>query len=120
MYNEAKILYVDDEIINLKIFEVNFGQQHQVLTAQNGIEGLEKLQENEDISLIISDIKMPQMDGIEFIKRANQIYPNKKYCILSSFDLTDEIRDSIDKKIVSKYFRKPFIKREIEAMIETE
>lgn len=117
MMANGKILYVDDEIINLKIFKVNFGNKVDILTAENGIEGLEQLEKNKDISVIITDMRMPKMDGIQFIEKAHTIFPDKKYYMLSSYEITDEIQSALNQKIIQKYLRKPFNYNEIISVI---
>jgi DNA-binding NtrC family response regulator len=113
MSNKYKILYVDDEEINLELFAINFKDSYEVLTAHDGYGGLEVLESNVDISIVISDMKMPGMNGIEFIKKARQKYPNKKYYILTGFEITNEIKEALSNGLILEYFCKPF---EIEKM----
>jgi len=68
--------------------------------------------------VVISDMKMPQMNGIEFITRARQKRPNIHYYILTGFEITDEIQSALNSKIIRKYFRKPFNMNEISSEIE--
>ena len=75
MKGRVKILYVDDEIINLQLFEINFSKNYNVIIADNGFSGLEILENNPDISVVISDMKMPNMNGLEFIKKAKSSNP---------------------------------------------
>ena len=68
MNNRIKILYVDDEPINLQLFILNFRKKHQVFTAEDGFKALEVLNREPGIIIVISDMKMPGMNGLEFIK----------------------------------------------------
>ena len=62
--NEHTILIVDDEINNLQLLKRTFRGKYRIITASNGLEGLEILKNNlNDISLIVSDHKMPIMEG---------------------------------------------------------
>ncbi len=108
MSNKYKILYVDDEEINLELFAINFKDSYEVLTAHDGYGGLEVLESNVDISIVISDMKMPGMNGIEFIKKARQKYPYKKYYILTGFEITNEIKEALSNGLILEYFSKPF------------
>jgi len=108
MNNKIKILYVDDEPINLKLLELNLKKHYQILTALNGPAGLETLAKNPDTSVVISDLKMPEMNGIEFIKRAKYRYAHMKFYILTGFDVSDEIQQAIDSHMILQYFQKPF------------
>jgi len=67
MNEHHTILYVDDEPINLELFEMNFQKRFNVLKALSGAEGLKILESKADISFVVSDMKMPGMSGLEFI-----------------------------------------------------
>lgn len=79
--NKPKILAVDDEPINLSLIEIVFGEKYMVLLANNGDEALKVLEDHNDILIVLSDMKMPNMSGIEFINRAFPNYPEIKYYI---------------------------------------
>jgi len=113
MNKKTSILYVDDELINLQIFEINFRNDYTVLTAESGYEGLKTLKINPDVRLVISDMKMPGMNGIEFIKKAKEEFPNVLFYILTGFEITTEIQQSLNTGLILKYFRKPFNTKEI-------
>ena len=117
MNDKPKILYVDDEVINLQLFEINFCGKYEVLTADRGMKALEILANNLDVVVVVSDMKMPHMDGLEFIKRAKERHPNIKFYILTGFEITKEIQEAINSKIILKYFMKPFNISEIDAAI---
>lgn len=112
------ILYVDDEPINLMLFERIFYKRYNVLTVESGFKGLEVLKEKPDIEMIISDMKMPHMNGIEFITRAKALYPDIQYYILTGYEITNQIQEALDNGLILKYFRKPFDITEIEKTIE--
>jgi two-component system, response regulator, stage 0 sporulation protein F len=111
------ILYVDDEPINLMVFTKVFERKFQVLTAESGFKGLDVLKENPHIELIISDMKMPRMNGIEFITEAKALYPHIHYYILTGYEITSQIQDALANGLIIKYFRKPFNMMEIEKTI---
>lgn len=109
-----KILYVDDEQINLDLFQLAFRGKYQIDIAITGAEALQKLKDNIDYQIVISDMRMPDMNGIEFIKRANEINNKPNYYILSGYDITPQIHEAIEQKLIKKYFTKPFKKQLIE------
>lgn len=83
-FKSEKVLYVeDDEAIMhsfMRILNKLFGE---VITATNGEEGLEAFKLNQDVSFVITDIKMPKMDGLDMceeIKKINSDIP----CILTT------------------------------------
>ncbi|MCD4834108.1 MAG: response regulator [Bacteroidales bacterium] len=117
MDEKITILYVDDESVNLKLFEINFKKKFNVLTAESGAEGLEQLKVNPHTIVVISDMKMPGMNGIDFIRLAKKDFPHIRFFILTGFDITEEIADALNERLIHKYFRKPFNMKEIEDSI---
>ncbi len=118
MSEKPKLLYVDDESVNLMLFEINFRDKYQVLTADNALKGLALLDENKDIAAVISDMKMPHMSGIEYIRKAKDRYPAIPYFILTGYDVTDEIQEALDRGLILKCFQKPFNIIEIASSVE--
>ena len=117
MHKTLTILYVDDEPINLMLFAENFGKSRKILTASSGQEGLDILRSNTDVSIVISDFKMPEMNGVQFIKIAKKEFPDIIFYILTGYDINDEIEDCLNNKIISDYFSKPFNRSAIEAAL---
>jgi two-component system response regulator (stage 0 sporulation protein F) len=118
MNNKITVLYVDDESINCMLFEMNFKRKYNILTASSGFDGLEKLIANPTTTVVISDMKMPGMNGIEFIRKAKKDFPDIVFYILTGFDYTDEIADILSEHLIEKYFCKPFNMIEIETAIK--
>lgn len=116
--NKPTILYVDDEIINLELFQANLESNYNVLLAEDGEQGLKILETQSDIRIVISDMRMPNMTGIEFISKAKALYPSISYYIFTGYDITTEIRDAINNGLIVKYFRKPFNINEIDLEIK--
>ena len=107
MAHKQKLLYVDDEEANILLFTVNFRDRFDLITANSGQEGLDILERNSDISIVVCDLRMPFMSGLEMVSIAHNRYPDKHYFILSGIDVSDEIKEYMDKKIISDYFCKP-------------
>ena len=108
MNEKHTILYVDDEPVNLQLFRINLREKFNVLTVSSGADGLEMLMKEPKIEVVISDMKMPNMSGMEFIKLAKEKHPVINYYILTGYDITDEIHDALDTGLILKYFKKPF------------
>jgi len=117
MNKDVKILCVDDTPINIMLFEINFGEDYTVLSAGSGYAGLDVLERNPDISIIFSDMKMPVMNGIEFIELAKAKFPEKKCFLITGFEITDEIQSALDSGLILNCFRKPFNIKEIDEAI---
>jgi response regulator RpfG family c-di-GMP phosphodiesterase len=107
------LLYVDDEPMNLMLFELNFGNNYRIYTAESGISGLEILEANPEISVVFSDMRMPGMSGIEFVREAKKNYPTVKFLILTGFGITDEIQNALQSGLIAKYISKPFNMKDI-------
>lgn len=103
-----KLLYVDDEPINLQLLQISIKKHFDVVIANSGKEGLEILDEMQDIPIVVSDMKMPQMDGLEFISKAKEKYPSIQYYILTGYDTTKEISEALRDGLIIKKFKKPF------------
>ena len=115
---KLKILYVDDEFINRKLFEISLKNRYNVLTAENGIDGLQVVEKNQDIKVVISDMKMPLMNGLEFLRKLNDIYPNISCFILTGYGLTPEIDKAIREEIIFDCLSKPFEIEQIDKKIQ--
>lgn len=118
MNDMIKLLYVDDEPINLMLFKTMLRKKYNIITAESGFNGLEELSLNPDIRIVISDMKMPGMNGLEFIKIAKEKYPNVIFCILTGYEITDEIMLALEANLIYQYFQKPFKVIEIENAIK--
>jgi len=117
MSSKPNILYVDDEPINLQLFELNFKNKYCIHKGTSGYEGYEILKNNPNISIVISDMRMPGMSGIEFIAKAKKEFPNVIFFILTGFDITEEIHEALSTKLIDQYFRKPLMVSEIDKAI---
>jgi two-component system response regulator (stage 0 sporulation protein F) len=111
------LLYVDDEPLNLRLFEVNFRKKFTIRTALSGEAGLDILCREPSIPVVITDMKMPGMNGIEFIKKAKEQFPEIVFFILTGYEITEEITRALEEKLIYKYFKKPFFMKEMEAAI---
>lgn len=113
------VLIVDDEINNLMLLKRTLRGQYNILTAQNGAEGLQVLQENMDeISVIVSDHKMPVMEGTDFLAHANSIAPDVIKVLLTGFSDIEILTDAVNKCNLFQYVMKPYEPEEITRVIE--
>lgn len=108
---EFIILYVDDELYNLESFKLAFlfHDTFKIVTAQSGEEALTILNQQKKIDLIISDMRMPGIDGLTFIKKVKKNINVTIPCIiLSGYEISPETLDALKLGIVDKYIMKPF------------
>lgn len=113
-----KILYVDDEKINLLLFRSLFNSKYEILTAESPSEGLQLLEDEQDIDIVISDMKMPIMNGVEFIEKAKAKFQDITYFILTGFDHNEEVIAAVEKQLIKEFFTKPFNREKIEQGLE--
>lgn len=101
-----KILVIDDEkAIRAALKEILSFEGFEVDEAVDGAEGIKKIKENE-YDCILCDIKMPKMDGIEFLEKAKQINPDVPIIIISGHGNIDTAVDAV-KKGAYDYISKP-------------
>lgn len=116
--NEHTILIVDDEINNLQLLKRTFRGKYKILTASNGLEGLETLKSHiEEVSLIVSDHKMPIMEGTKFLEEANVIAPDVIKILLTGFSDIEIITDAVNKCNLFQYILKPFNPDELQEAV---
>jgi len=111
------ILYVDDEEHNLISFAATFRKEYNILTAKSGKEGVDILHNNE-VNLIITDQRMPEMTGIQFLEKIIPEYPDMIRMILTGFSDIEVIIDAINSGRVFRYITKPWDENELRMTIE--
>ena len=113
------VLIVDDEINNLQLLKRTFRGKYDILTAQNGLEALEVVKQFGDkISLIVSDQKMPVMEGTDFLKQVRQTHPQIVKILLTGHVDTDIIVSAINDCELFQYILKPFEPEELKIAVE--
>ncbi len=107
--NLPVVLFVDDEQNILKsIRRELFSAEFELLLANGGKEGLRYLADDPDIAIVVSDLRMPEMDGFEFLREVKSQYPDTERIILSGFVDEETILKSITKGIATTYITKPW------------
>lgn len=105
---ENNVLFVDDEMHILRAIKRGlFDEKYNKFFASSGAEALE-LMENEDIHVIVTDMKMPKMTGLELLTKVNEKYPNTVKIILSGYTQLQQIIVTINKIDIYKFITKPF------------
>lgn len=120
--NQAKhtILAVDDEQNNLSLLHRTLRSKYNILLASSGQEALNILNEHADeISLIVSDQKMPLMEGTEFFKIISDSYPNIIKILLTGHSNIDILVDSINECHLFQYILKPFDPEQLCMIVES-
>jgi len=98
----AKILVADDEMDLEILIKQKFRKQirehkYEFVFAANGVDALCKLKENSDIDVVLSDINMPEMDGLTLLTKLTEISPIIKAVIVSAYGDMDNIRTAMNR-----------------------
>jgi len=115
-----KVLVVDDDMINrmlLKTLLKKHGKVSDIIEAENGSEALNKVKEDESIDMILLDIMMPIVDGIEFLKifRADMNHSHIPVIVLSTDDTK---KTEVFENGANDFIRKPVKEEALFAKIE--
>ncbi|RPH84160.1 MAG: response regulator [Desulfobacteraceae bacterium] len=113
-----KILIVDDELDMLELLELIITDRtsYQVVTVSDPLKVPELLQEG-DFDLLISDLRMPQMDGMELLDRVRQIDSQLPYIILTAYGTVESAIEAMRKGALD-YITKPFRQEQILLTVE--
>jgi CheY-like chemotaxis protein len=113
-----KLLYVDDEEINLRIFRDAFRRDFIVITALSAYEALNIL-EKEKVDVVITDQRMPGMTGVELLREIFQMYPHipPERLIMSGYSEDSEIKKAFDEYKLSKFIEKPWEYKYLKSII---
>ncbi len=109
---KPKVLYVDDLPLNLKLFEATFRQDYEITITQYPGEVMGILEEKE-IQVVISDQRMPEMNGTELLEMIAKKYPNIRRFLLTAFTDTETVIEAVNKGRIHGYLRKPLQTDEI-------
>jgi DNA-binding NtrC family response regulator len=111
-----KILIVDDEAANLRLLERLFRNQFTVFLASSGAEALEILKLH-DVALIISDQRMSEMTGVEFLQLAAEMRPQTVRIILTGYTDINSLIEAINSGVVYKYVTKPWVNEDLQLTV---
>jgi response regulator RpfG family c-di-GMP phosphodiesterase len=109
MSNQTRILCVDDERNVLRALERIFlDDDYEILTASSGEEGLELLNAAPQVQVVISDYRMPGMNGVEFLKEVFKSRPETIRIVLSGYADTAAVVAAINEGKIYKFIPKPW------------
>lgn len=118
MNEEIKILCVDDEKNILRSLKRLFLDcNYEIITALSGSEGLEILNNTDTVQIVISDYRMPQMNGIDFLQEVYRSWPDTVRIVLSGFADMSAIVDAINEGHIYQLIAKPWDDEKLKATI---
>ncbi len=113
-----RLLIVDDEEDNLALLYRTLRSKYEVVKAKSAIEALEILK-TETFDCILSDHKMPIMDGVEFLKRVYDIQPNTMRLLVTAYSDVKILIDAINYAKIYRYIKKPYNPEELLMVVES-
>jgi two-component system, NtrC family, response regulator AtoC len=118
MTDKAKILLVDDEPGMLRYIKTLLEvEEHEVATASSGEEAIETVEKGMNPDLVLLDLLMPGIDGLETLEKLRKLRPSVKVVILSCVNDTKKVVQAI-RLGATDYITKPFQKAELDNIIE--
>lgn len=111
------VLYVDDEENNLVSFKANFRIKYQVYTALSGDEALQ-IMASKPIDIVITDQRMPNMTGVEFLEKVLEKFPDPMRILLTGYADMTAVVDAVNKGKIFHYLAKPWDEEELDMTIK--
>ncbi|MCJ8278221.1 MAG: hybrid sensor histidine kinase/response regulator [Bdellovibrionales bacterium] len=112
-----KILCIDDEKHNLEALERLLRKSYDIVLAESGAEALKTLEDHQ-FSLIISDQKMPEMTGVEFLKKAIDHQPDAIRILLTGYTDLESVIGAINQGQIYRYVTKPWDPEELQGIVQ--
>jgi response regulator RpfG family c-di-GMP phosphodiesterase len=114
--NKISVLYVDDEENNLFSFKATFRIKYNVFTAIGGDEALKILEKNQ-VHIILTDQRMPEMTGVEFLEIVLGKFPDPMRILLTGYADMGAVVDAVNKGKIFHYLTKPWNEEELDLTI---
>jgi CheY-like chemotaxis protein len=114
----ARVLFVDDDVALLKSFQRNLCFDYDLSIAESGQHGLELIKAQEPYSVIVTDMRMPVMDGIRFINEARKLTPGSIFLMLTGNQDVDTSIKAVNQGQVFRFLTKPCETGDIKTAID--
>ncbi|MCB0700240.1 MAG: response regulator [Chitinophagales bacterium] len=115
--NKISVLYVDDEEHNLMSFKATFRIKYNVFTAISGEEAIKILDDNH-IEIIITDQRMPNMTGVQFLESILDRHADAMRILLTGYADLNAVIDAVNKGKIFHYLTKPWNEEELDSTIQ--
>ncbi len=111
--DKARVLFVDDEPSLLRSMSLILRRHFEVETAESGKEGLECMKAGEPFAVVVSDMRMPEMNGAKFLSAARELAPNSTRILLTGeTDLSSAV-EAVNEGAIFRFLKKPCENREM-------
>ena len=110
------VLYVDDEPVNLELFKATFHNDFDVMIAPGGEEAL-KIMKEKRVDVLVSDWKMPKMNGMDLIEQVKKSDPGKICILLTAFSDPEVMIRATNEGKVFRYMLKPWLRSDMKLVL---
>lgn len=118
MHEEICVVLVDDEPGILRALKRLFRKEpFTIVTATSGAEALLLLEQLSHVALIVSDQRMPHMNGAEFLRRSQEFCPAAQRVLLTGYSDFSDAVDAVNRGRISRYLSKPWDDAELFALV---
>lgn len=107
MAKRARILYVDDDPDLLRLFRLSLGTDFDIDGASSGEQALAQLKDHPDYAVVVSDMRMPNMNGAELLGQVRQMQPDTIRVLLTGDADLDSAMRAVNEGYVYRYLTKP-------------
>lgn len=112
------ILFLDDDINNLDLLKNTFSQNYTVYKALNYDEAFSLLEEY-PINIVITDYKLPHLNGVEFLKEVYEKYPDTIRILITTYTDPAILIDAINSGKINQFIKKPYNHEELKQIIDS-
>ncbi len=102
-----KVLLVDDERNILSGYKRNLHSKFQLFAAESGKEGLRIMQDKGPFAVVVSDYKMPEMNGIDFLSKVRELYPDTVRVMLTGYADLNAATQAVNEGNIFRFLSKP-------------
>ena len=114
-----KILFVDDDEKFLNLYEKKFSNKYEIHTAKDAKSAIKMLNHNDSFAVIIADMFMPEINGIEFLEKVKDKSPDSIRIIITGECNLDIAIQAINRGNVFHFLTKPCTKEEIKSILDS-
>jgi serine phosphatase RsbU (regulator of sigma subunit)/CheY-like chemotaxis protein len=115
---KLKLMVVDDEPDNLALLYRTFRRDFEVIAVESAIAALQILEQQGEMAVIISDQRMPEMMGTEFLSKTVDRYPDTIRIVLTGYTDVEDLVEAINAGKVFKYITKPWNPEQLKSVVQ--
>lgn len=115
---DRRVLIVDDEPTVLSGIERRLGERFPLTTCNSPVEAVEILKQSSEFAVVVTDMRMPELDGLQFIAKANAVSPDLIFIMLTGNQDLATLVEAVNSRRIFRYLTKPCGSDELAAAID--